>query len=54
MKFKIKLLLELEKFEDEIVPVRLTSYKPMDIEEALEELKGSDAQFKVFMIKMML
>ncbi|MFA6740360.1 MAG: ribosome-associated translation inhibitor RaiA [Arcobacteraceae bacterium] len=40
--------LELEKFEDEIAPVRLTSYKPMDIEEALEELKASDAQFKVF------
>lgn len=39
---------ELEKFEDEITPVRLTSYKPMDIEEALEELKESDAQFKVF------
>lgn len=40
--------LELEKFEDEIAPVRLTSYKPMDIEEALEELKASDAKFKVF------
>ena len=30
------------------MPVRLTSYKPIDIEEALEELKGSDAVFKVF------
>ena len=40
--------LQLEKFEDEINPVRLTSYKPVDIEEALEELKQSDAQFKVF------
>lgn len=39
---------ELEKFEDEITPVRLTSYKPMDIEEALADLKSSDAQFKVF------
>lgn len=39
---------ELEKFEDEIAPVRLTSYKPIDIEEALQDLKGSDAQFKVF------
>jgi putative sigma-54 modulation protein len=39
---------ELEKFENEIVPVRLTSYKPIDIEEALNELKGSDASFKVF------
>ncbi len=43
-----KIALELEKFEEEITPVRLTSYKPMDIEEALEELKASDAQFKVF------
>lgn len=39
---------ELEKFEEEIAPVRLSSYKPMDIEEALQDLKGSDAQFKVF------
>lgn len=39
---------ELESFEDEILPVRLTSYKPMDIEEALIELKDSEAVFKVF------
>lgn len=39
---------ELEKFESEIFPVRLSSYKPVDIEEALTELKGSDASFKVF------
>ncbi len=39
---------ELEKFESEIFPVRLTSYKPIDIEEALGNLKGSDASFKVF------
>ena len=43
-----QIALELEKFEDEITPVRLKSYKPMDIEEALEELKASDAIFKVF------
>ena len=43
-----QIALELEKFEEEITPVRLTSYKPMDIEEALDELKESDAQFKVF------
>ena len=43
-----QIAVELEKFEEEINPVRLTSYKPMDIEEALEDLKGSDAQFKVF------
>ena len=40
--------LELEKFEDEVSPIRLTSYKPMDIEEALKDLKDSDAAFKVF------
>ena len=43
-----KIALELEKFEEEISPVRLTSYKPIDIEEALDELKASDAVFKVF------
>ena len=40
--------IELEKFENEIVPVRLTSYKPIEIEEALNELKDGDANFKVF------
>ena len=39
---------ELEKLENEIVPVRLASYKPVDIEDALNELKASDASFKVF------
>ena len=39
---------ELEKLEDEIVPVRLTSYKPIDIEEALNELKEGESVFKVF------
>lgn len=43
-----KIANELERFEDEITPVRLNSYKPMDIEEALDNLKNSDAQFKVF------
>ena len=28
--------------------MKLESYKPIEIEEALNELKGSDAQFKVF------
>ncbi|MFA9374708.1 ribosome hibernation-promoting factor, HPF/YfiA family [Poseidonibacter sp.] len=46
-----KIALELENFEEEITPVRLSSYKPMDIEEALIELKNSDAQFKVFFDK---
>ncbi len=39
---------ELEKFENEIVPTRLTSYKPVDIEDALGELKSDAANFKVF------
>ncbi|WP_198305800.1 ribosome hibernation-promoting factor, HPF/YfiA family [Arcobacter vandammei] len=43
-----KIAKELEKFEDEIIPQRLVSYKPIDIEEALEDLKNSTAQFKVF------
>ncbi len=43
-----KIAIELEKLENEIVPVRLTSYKPIDIEEALNDLKDTDAVFKVF------
>jgi len=39
---------ELEKFENEIVPTRLSSYKPLDIEDALGELKSEEASFKVF------
>lgn len=34
---------------DEIVPTRLDSYKPIEIEEALNELKESGKQFFVFM-----
>jgi len=45
---KDKIAQELEKFEEEIIPVSPTSYKPIDIEEALEDLKNSTAQFKVF------
>lgn len=33
---------------DEIVPMRLDSYKPIEIEEALNELKESAKQFLVF------
>ncbi|MAD41340.1 MAG: ribosomal subunit interface protein [Arcobacter sp.] len=43
-----KIAVELENLESEIYPARLSSYKPVDIEEALKELKGSDAAFKVF------
>jgi putative sigma-54 modulation protein len=39
---------ELEKLENEIIPVKLNSYKPMDIEDALNELKDDDGVFKVF------
>jgi len=42
-----------EVFEDvdEIIPKRLRSYKPMQIEEALQELKDSGRQFFVFVDK---
>ncbi len=33
---------------DEIIPMELELYKPMEIEEALEKLKSSDMQFYVF------
>lgn len=33
---------------DEIVPMELELYKPLEIEEALEKLKNSDMQFYVF------
>jgi len=40
--------IELEKLDNEIVPMRLKSYKPVEIEEALNELKEDGAIFKVF------
>ncbi|QKF82075.1 ribosomal subunit interface protein [Halarcobacter ebronensis] len=39
---------QLEKFENEIIPVKMASYKPIDIEEALNALKSGDDVFKVF------
>lgn len=39
---------ELEKLESEIVPMRLESYKPMTIEDALDNLKEDGGAFKVF------
>lgn len=39
---------ELERLENEIVPFRLDSYKPLDIEDALNELKDGNDGFKVF------
>lgn len=39
---------ELEKLDNEILPVKLASYKPLDIEEALNELKEENEIFKVF------
>ena len=34
--------------EDEIIPIKLKSYKPMEIEDALNELKSDNGVFKVF------
>jgi putative sigma-54 modulation protein len=39
---------QLEQFENEIVPIKLKSYKPVEIEEALNELKSDSGNFKVF------
>ncbi|PID47741.1 MAG: ribosomal subunit interface protein [Proteobacteria bacterium] len=39
---------EENKEHEEIVPMELELYKPMEIEEALEKLKSSDMQFFVF------
>lgn len=39
---------KIEFAEDEIVPMRLESYKPLDIDDALEELKESGQQFMIF------
>jgi len=37
-----------EEQEDEIIPVELTLYKPIEIAEALENLKEGNKQFEVF------
>ena len=39
---------ELELLDEEIIPMKLESYKPMEIEEALNELKEDGGAFKVF------
>ena len=39
---------ELENLENEIVPMKLASYKPVEIEEALNDLKADGGAFKVF------
>ncbi|MCF6173425.1 MAG: ribosome-associated translation inhibitor RaiA [Campylobacteraceae bacterium] len=39
---------ELEFSEDEIVPMRLESYKPIEVDEALQDLKETDKQFIIF------
>ena len=39
---------EIEYADDEIVPMRLESYKPIEVDEALKELKESDKQFIIF------
>ena len=37
-----------EGSDDEIVPIRLNSYKPVEVEDAMNELKASDKQFIIF------
>ena len=39
---------EVVEDTDEVIPTRLDSYKPIEIEEALNELKESEKQFFVF------
>jgi len=39
---------ELEKLDSEIIPMRLDSYKPVAIEEALSDLKADGGAFRVF------
>ena len=43
-----KVAKELELLEEEIIPIKLKLYKPMEIEEALNELKADGGVFKVF------
>lgn len=44
----IEEIIEAVEGVDEIVPMELDLYKPLEIEEALEKLKDSGAQFLVF------
>jgi len=39
---------EVEAMEDEIVPVALDLYKPMEVEDVLQNLKDSDKTFEIF------
>ncbi len=39
---------EIDFADDEIVPMRLESYKPIEVDEALHDLKESDKQFIIF------
>ena len=39
---------EIEMDTDEIIPMELDSYKPLDIEEALELIKDTNQQFLIF------
>ncbi len=39
---------ESEAMEDEIVPVSLELYKPMEVEDVLQNLKDSDKTFEIF------
>ncbi len=39
---------EVEYEQDEIVPMRLESYKPLEVDDALDEIKESGQQFMIF------
>ncbi len=43
-----KVALELERMENNIMPIKLESYKPIDIQEALNAIKDNGNIFKVF------
>jgi len=39
---------ESEALDDEIIPVELNLYKPREVADVLEDLKGSNKQFEIF------
>jgi len=45
---EVDLKAEVEANEDEIVPVKLSLYKPREVEDVLTELKESEKQFEIF------
>jgi len=39
----------VEAMEDELVPMELSLYKPQEVEDVLQDLKGSDKIFEIFL-----